>query len=272
MKALAEPNRRRILELVGDQERSAGEIATHFTISRPAVSQHLTVLKHAGLVTERRDGTSRLYTARRQGFAQARWFVDGFWNGRLTWLHHADGQPGNDTIAMSQRVSVQRDIAIDASPERIWELLTDDHLATRWMGLTASFDLTVGGAYRNEVVPGSVASGTYLDIDPPHQLAHTWGWEADAGSTVAPGSTIVDVELVPTDTTTLVRLTHHDLPDVAAAESHSQGWGHYLPRLATAATGQPPGTDPWATDPQRLMEGLHPPQPSPTRPTNQDRP
>src|SRR5207253_629391 len=57
LKALAEPNRRRILTLVRDEELTAGEIASHFAVSRPAVSQHLTVLKEAGLVHERRNGT-----------------------------------------------------------------------------------------------------------------------------------------------------------------------------------------------------------------------
>ena len=56
LKAIAEPRRRLILRLVWDAERSAGDIASHFDVSRPAISQHLTVLRTAGLVTERRDG------------------------------------------------------------------------------------------------------------------------------------------------------------------------------------------------------------------------
>jgi len=83
LKAIAEPRRRTILTLVRDGELSAGEIASHFEISRPAVSQHLTVLREAGLVDERRNGTRRLYRARPEGLAELKAFLDGFWDERL---------------------------------------------------------------------------------------------------------------------------------------------------------------------------------------------
>lgn len=79
LRAIAEPRRRTILRLVGSEEMSAGEIASHFEVSRPAISQHLTVLKGAGLVSERREGTRRLYLARREGLAELRDFLDEFW-------------------------------------------------------------------------------------------------------------------------------------------------------------------------------------------------
>jgi DNA-binding transcriptional ArsR family regulator len=83
LKAIAEPNRRRILRLVWDEELSAGEIASHFDVTRPAVSQHLTVLKEAGLVSERRNGTKRLYRAHPGGLAELKSFLDDFWGDRL---------------------------------------------------------------------------------------------------------------------------------------------------------------------------------------------
>jgi DNA-binding transcriptional ArsR family regulator len=83
LKALAEPNRRRILTLVKGGELTAGEIASHFEVSRPAVSQHLTVLKEAGLVHERRNGTRRLYSVRPEGLADVKAFLEGFWDARL---------------------------------------------------------------------------------------------------------------------------------------------------------------------------------------------
>src|SRR2546423_2080808 len=83
LRAIAEPRRRRILELVGDRELSAGEIASHFEVTRPAISQHLGVLKEAGLVNERRNGTQRLYRARPQGLAELKTFLDGFWDAKL---------------------------------------------------------------------------------------------------------------------------------------------------------------------------------------------
>jgi DNA-binding transcriptional ArsR family regulator len=83
LKAIAAPRRREILSLVRSDELSAGEIAAHFDVSRPAVSQHLTVLKEAGLVSERRNGTRRLYRARPEGLAELKSFLEEFWDARL---------------------------------------------------------------------------------------------------------------------------------------------------------------------------------------------
>jgi DNA-binding transcriptional ArsR family regulator len=83
LKAIAEPRRRAILGLVRKDELSAGEIASHFDVTRPAVSQHLNVLKEAGLVSERRNGTRRLYRARPEGLVELRDFLEGFWDVRL---------------------------------------------------------------------------------------------------------------------------------------------------------------------------------------------
>jgi len=83
LKAIAEPRRRQILTLVRDGELSAGEIAARFDVTRPAISQHLGVLKEAGLVRERRDGTRRLYQARPEGLEELRVFLEEFWDTRL---------------------------------------------------------------------------------------------------------------------------------------------------------------------------------------------
>jgi len=72
-----------VTALVRDEEHSAGEIAAEFTVSWPAVSQHLRVLKEAGLVTERREGTRRLYRARPEGLDDVRAFLDEFWDNKL---------------------------------------------------------------------------------------------------------------------------------------------------------------------------------------------
>lgn len=81
--AIAAPRRRAILRLVRTDELSAGEIAAHFDVTRPAVSQHLRVLKDAELLVERRDGARRLYRARPQGLAELRAFVEDFWDDGL---------------------------------------------------------------------------------------------------------------------------------------------------------------------------------------------
>ncbi|MDX6592598.1 MAG: hypothetical protein QOJ13_1794 [Gaiellales bacterium] len=83
LRAIAAPTRQRILRLVWDEELSAGEIAAQFDVTRPAVSQHLAVLREAGLVSERRNGTRRLYRARPDGLADLKAFLDEFWGDRL---------------------------------------------------------------------------------------------------------------------------------------------------------------------------------------------
>jgi DNA-binding transcriptional ArsR family regulator len=88
LKAIAAPRRRHILTLVRDGELSAGEIASHFEVTRPAFSQHLHVLKEAGLVSERRNGTRRLYRVRPEGLAELKDFLEEFWDVRLETLKH----------------------------------------------------------------------------------------------------------------------------------------------------------------------------------------
>src|ERR671932_950993 len=96
LRALADRRRREILRLVRSEELPAGEIAAHFAVTRPAISQHLRVLKEAGLVTERREGTRRLYRARPETVEDLRRFLDEFWSERLERLR--------DVAEMNQRV------------------------------------------------------------------------------------------------------------------------------------------------------------------------
>jgi DNA-binding transcriptional ArsR family regulator len=86
LRALAEPRRRRILTLVGDREIPAGEIADHFDITHQAVSQHLRVLKDAGLLRERRAGTRRLYAIRPEAIESVRAYLDELWPASLARL------------------------------------------------------------------------------------------------------------------------------------------------------------------------------------------
>jgi len=73
--AIAQPKRREILRLLAGGELSAGTIASHFAVTQPAISQHLGVLKRAGLISERRDGTRRLYSTRAEGLADLHSFL-----------------------------------------------------------------------------------------------------------------------------------------------------------------------------------------------------
>ncbi len=91
LRALVEPRRREILALVRDRELTSGEIARHFPVTPPAISQHLGVLRDAGLVAERRVGTRRLYRARLEGLRELRSYLDQMWGDGLERLKlHAE--------------------------------------------------------------------------------------------------------------------------------------------------------------------------------------
>jgi DNA-binding transcriptional ArsR family regulator len=87
--AIAAPKRRDILRLLGDGELSAGDIASRFDVTAPAISQHLKVLKDVGLVNERRDGTRRLYSVRPAGLADLHSFLAEVLPGKLELLKEA---------------------------------------------------------------------------------------------------------------------------------------------------------------------------------------
>jgi len=149
----------------------------------------------------------------------------------------------------TETVTIERELEIAARPETVWEFLVDPEKATRWMGTTASFDARPGGEYRVEVIPGHTARGEFVELDPPHRLVYTFGWEpgGDGVSSVPPGGSTIEIELTPSGSGTSLRFTHRDLPGTDSADSHGHGWDHYLARLAVAVPGGDPGVDPWVS-------------------------
>jgi DNA-binding transcriptional ArsR family regulator len=91
--ALGEPTRRAIFELLGDRPRPVGELARELPVSRPAVSQHLKVLKDAGLVIDRPAGNRRIYQLNPGGVGALRAYLDEFWNQALAAYKAAVEQP-----------------------------------------------------------------------------------------------------------------------------------------------------------------------------------
>ncbi|MED4228909.1 metalloregulator ArsR/SmtB family transcription factor [Neobacillus cucumis] len=87
--SISEPNRREILYLLRNGELTSSEIAIHFHISAPAISQHLKVLESSGLVVVRKEGTKRFYRIRREGFKELKEYLDSFWDESLMRLKEA---------------------------------------------------------------------------------------------------------------------------------------------------------------------------------------
>lgn len=138
----------------------------------------------------------------------------------------------------------ERTIAIDASPETVWEFFVDPSKLMRWMGIDVELEPQPGGIYRCNVIPGNTAVGEFVEVDKPHRVVFTWGWENN--DTLPPGSSTVEAELTAEGDGTSLRFVHRDLTAEQAA-SHAKGWDHYLERLELAAAGGNPGDDPWVT-------------------------
>ena len=106
------------------------------------------------------------------------------------------------------------------------------------MGVHADLDPRPGGRFRIDADGEHVAVGEYREIDPPHRLVMTWGWQGNPS--VPPGSTRVEITLTPDGEGTLLHLRHTGLPDDAARETHLAGWSQYTGRLVAllAAKGR----------------------------------
>ena len=139
--------------------------------------------------------------------------------------------------------AVEKEVRIAAPPETVFSFLTDPSKMTRWTGRSAFLDPRPGGIYRVDINGRDIARGQYVEVVPYSWVVFTWGWEGE-DSPVPPGSSTVEVTLIPDGPGTIVRLRHTELPP-DQRDAHSSGWDHYMPRLRIAAGGGDPGPDPW---------------------------
>jgi uncharacterized protein YndB with AHSA1/START domain len=133
-------------------------------------------------------------------------------------------------------------VHIAAKPDTVFPYFTDPARYVQWMGSTATLQPVPGGSYRVGIRDGVEATGEFVEIDPPHKVVFTWGWNHDHA--VAPGSTRVVVTLREEDDGTRVVLRHYGLPDDEQLAGHHKGWAMYLDRLGVRVTGGDPGPDP----------------------------
>ncbi len=147
-------------------------------------------------------------------------------------------------MADLRKAAVEREIRIAARPELVFQYFVDPERMARWMGPAAVLDARPGGQFQIAVASTHRASGQFVEVDPPRRVVFTWGWEAPEHG-CAPGSTRIEVDLIPDGDETILRLRHLGLA-AEAVEEHSHGWAHYLGRLAVVAAGGDPGPDPMA--------------------------
>jgi len=138
---------------------------------------------------------------------------------------------------------LRNELRIAAPPEIVFPYFTDPARMTHWMGVAALLDPRPGGTFRVEPIGRDVGVGEYVEVEPPHRVVFTWGFDG-AGAITAPGSTRVEVTLEPDGEGTRLTLLHHGLAG-PLRDAHAEGWAHYLGRLAPVAAGRPAEPDPW---------------------------
>jgi uncharacterized protein YndB with AHSA1/START domain len=133
---------------------------------------------------------------------------------------------------------------IAAPRETVFEFLVDPEMMLRWMGTEVELEPEPGGKFWLKPTGTDIASGTYVEVDPPNRVVFTWGWEGS--SEVPPGSSTVTITLTTDGDDTVVDLVHAGLPG-GSDDEHSKGWTYFVGRLVIVAAGgevDPPDTHP----------------------------
>ena len=128
---------------------------------------------------------------------------------------------------------IEREVRIAAPPETVFGFWTDPARMARWMGRDIRLDPRPGGEFRIDYNGSDIASGQFVEVDPPSRIVLTWGWEAP-GDATPPGASTVEVDLVPDGDGTILRLRHSGLV-AGAVSGHAEGWDSFLPSLVAAA-------------------------------------
>lgn len=141
------------------------------------------------------------------------------------------------TDITTDTTTIEQTVRIDASPETVWSFWTEPERLAEWWGTEAEVVAEPGGILRVVMEAGPIMRGAFTELDPPHRLVFTFGWEQhQPGEPLAPGSTRVEVTMTPEEGGTLVVLRHSEMPSTHAAD-HEKGWHHYLGECRTAAAG-----------------------------------
>jgi uncharacterized protein (TIGR03086 family) len=143
----------------------------------------------------------------------------------------------------------EKTVLLPVTTDEAFALITEPDRLRRWKTVSARVDLRVGGEYRYTVVPGNVAAGSFVEVDPGRRIVFGWGWEGSPD--LGPDASTVTITLEPVEGGTLVRLVHDGLTAEQAA-SHLAGWNHFLSRLEQAASTGDAGPDEWAAAPADL--------------------
>ena len=222
LSALSSPIRREIVSLIWDRDLPAGDIAAAFHVSAPTISQHLSVLREAGLVTMEVDGNFRRYRARRDA---VRGLHANLWVDSSKWTP-ADDLPETDLAQARTSLAVIASVDVDTDQATTFTALTDPAVYSRWLGVPVTID---NGRFACDMEFGTRVRGTYDYVLAPALIALRWDFEDD--NTPIPGGEMTGyVRLRPNGRGCHVEV--HQLADTAEqAEFMQVAWTMTLGRL-----------------------------------------
>lgn len=214
-------------------------------VSRPAVSQHLRVLREARLVSERKQGSRNLYSVDPRGIADLRSYLEGFWGDVLdSFKKEAKGKQRGKSMDRTTGLVVRKEVVVEAAPALAFEIFTERigawwPLRTHSVGqdrvINAVMEAGVGGRIYEVTDAGQSDWGVVTTWTPPHQVAFTW----HPGRAPATQQ-LVEVTFAPEGSRTRVTLVHtgwETLGDEAEAamRDYDKGWEPVLAQYANAA-------------------------------------
>jgi DNA-binding transcriptional ArsR family regulator/uncharacterized protein YndB with AHSA1/START domain len=172
LSALSSPVRREILALIWDRDLPAGEIAAAFHVTAPTISQHLAVLRDAGLVTMEADGNFRRYRARRdavRGLHASLWVDSSKWT-------PADDLPETNLAHARTGLAVIASVDVVTDQATTFTAFTDPAVYSRWLGVPVTID---DGRFACDMEFGTRVRGRYEQVCPPELIAMRWDFEDD---------------------------------------------------------------------------------------------
>jgi DNA-binding transcriptional ArsR family regulator/uncharacterized protein YndB with AHSA1/START domain len=225
--ALASPVRREILRLIWERELPAGEIAAAFAVTKPTISQHLAVLREAGLVSARAAGTSRRYRARPEAIQGLRAALSspGKWS-------NADDAPERTLSDACTKLAVVASTDVGIDQASAFTAFTDPAVYSRWLGVPVTI---ADGDFAATMEWGTRVRGRYELVCPPELILMRWDFEDD--NVPVPGGEMTGyLRVRPRDSGAHVEV--HQLVDTPAqAEFMEQAWALVLGRFTAGVAG-----------------------------------
>jgi DNA-binding transcriptional ArsR family regulator len=235
LRALRSRTRREILALVWDRELPAGDIAAAFALRQATISEHLSVLRAAGLVSMNRVGTSRRYRARPEALTG----LHGALEGTTKWQTATD-IPERALASTTTGPLVIARVDLPTPPETTFTAFTDSTVYSRWLQVPVTID---DGNFAATLEWGTEVRGRYEVVVPPHLIVMSWDFEDD--NVPVPGHPLTGYLRVYAQEAGS-RVEVHQLTENAEQASFMEAaWGMVLGRLsANLGTATDPGADP----------------------------